>query len=66
MKIFIDGIQKAELPTDNTKHKCFNEVIQMFIQTSWKEFKLTRGEEKCLGKSTSVKNADTCTPTKQK
>ncbi len=66
MKIYIDGIQKAELPTDNTKHKCFNEVIQMFIQTDWKEFKLTRGEEECLEKPICAKNADTSTPAKVK
>jgi len=66
MKIFIDGIQKAELPTDNTKHKCFDEVIRMFIQTDWKEFKLTRGEAKCSEKHISAKNADTCTPAKVK
>lgn len=66
MKIIVDGKQKAELPTNNVKHKNFMDVIEMFINNEWETFTLDRREEECLEKPTSVKNADTCTPAKVK
>jgi hypothetical protein len=43
MKIVIDGVEKADIPTDNTKHSKFLSVLEMFIHQDWKEFKLERG-----------------------
>lgn len=45
MKIIIDGKEKADLPTENCKHKQFNAVLQMFLFSDWKETFTIKKEE---------------------
>jgi len=46
MLLYLDGKQKAIIPTENTKSETFKHILEAYIHQNWEEFHLIKQSNK--------------------